>query len=83
MKRHQMRGRKPRQGPVQEAPVGTVWELFVNEGYSWLAVVVGEKRRETGNYPCVMLWKVGSATTRPGQRFNAAVTTARGWRRAF
>lgn len=69
--------------PRQEAPIGSTWELNVGgEGkYTGIVVVIGELRRSSGNYPCVMLACSGSWTTRPGQKMNAAVTTARWWRR--
>lgn len=69
-------------GPIQQAPIGSVWMLDVGgKGeFVWIAVVVGEKN-QAGNYPLLMLDKVGIASTKPGQRLNAAVTTARDWRR--
>lgn len=73
--------KKPRFGPIQEAPVGSVWELRVSDVYNWLAVVIGEKNVKTGNYPLLMLDAGDTGTTQSGQRINAAVTTARNWRR--
>jgi hypothetical protein len=69
--------------PLQEAPIGSIWELDVGgKGkFTAIVVVVSEFVRRTGNYPCLMLHANGPWTTYPGQRMNAAVTTAQWWRR--
>ncbi len=70
--------------PRQEAPIGSIWELNVanEDRCTAIVVVVGELVPRTGNYPCVMLANDEKTwSTRPGQRMNAAVTTARWWMR--
>lgn len=74
--------RRDKRKPKQEASVGSTWELDVGGNGTYTAiVVVVDERRSSGNYPCVVLTCSGSWTTRPGQTMNAAVTTARWWRR--
>jgi hypothetical protein len=74
-------GRRRFDHPKRQAEVGSVWELDTSRGYiNVVVLVIGEFQPATGNYPCVVLdcadiW----TTTRPGQRMNAAVTTAQGW----
>jgi len=76
------RRRKP-----ESAPIGSVWEMkhnnhYLTEFYA-MAVVLDDASCRTGNYPMLMLDCSSSWTTRPGQRFNAAVTTAPGWTRVL
>lgn len=72
-----------KQGPKRQAEIGSVWELDVGDKgeFTALVVVVGELRRESGNYPCLILDNCGSKSMFPGKLINAAVTTARWWRR--
>lgn len=74
-----------KQGPKQQALPGELWLLDVNdEGtYTMLAVCVGEFNPRTGNYPMLLLDSSGHGSTQPGQRMNAAVTTARWWRKVI
>ncbi len=64
---------------------GDLWLLDVNnEGtFTVFAVCVGELNPRSGNYPLLVLDCCGPATLRSGQRMNAAVTTAKWWRRVI
>ncbi len=70
-------------GPKRQAFPGELWLLDVgnNGSYTMFALCIGELNPRTGNYPMLLLDCHGPATSHPGQRINAAVTTARWWRR--
>lgn len=66
---------------IEEAPLGSTWELSVNKTFMCLVVVIEERSLTTGNHSCVVLEVGSNWTSKVGTRINAAVTTANGWKR--
>jgi hypothetical protein len=75
--------KRRKHGPRQQAVPGELWVLDVGgEGvYTMFALCVGELDPRTGNYPLLLLDCCGVTSTKPGSRMNAALTTARWWRK--
>lgn len=73
------RDRRLKRRERRVAELGSVWECALPLMYA-LVVVISDFNREMGNYRVLMLYSEGWHT-QPGHVFNAAVTSAYGWRR--